>query len=121
MISLYYILLATDGVGLTATAFSDHVIYDSSPPTVDWLRVGSIHRHLTYVSNNDIDVHWGSTRDNDSGVRMTQIGIGSNAQAPDRSGYQVVQGSSFHLKDTDYITNGHAYYFFLRVSVCDYF
>lgn len=118
MITAQLYSVATDNVGLKATAFSDHVTYDSSPPLVDWLRVGSVHRHLTYVSDNDITVHWGGARDNHSGVRMTQIGIGRTAHAPDIMEYQVVYGLSFHLDATDVLNNGLAY-FFLRVSVYD--
>lgn len=93
------------------------MIYDSSSPVVGWLRVGSIHYHVTFVRGGGITVYWGDIIDPHSGVRVTQIGLGSTAHAPDIMEYAETHGSSFNLTDVNILTQGHAYVFFLRVSI----
>lgn len=121
---MYYvhnILTATDHAGNAASAFSNELIVDTSPPLSGKIQISTIGHtpdaSSVYLSNDSITVHLSGFDDDESGIDHFEIGVGSQAFFTDILPAQIYNDSNLvvSLQDID-IKDGHIYHIAAKVS-----
>ncbi|XP_021374355.1 uncharacterized protein LOC110463804 [Mizuhopecten yessoensis] len=111
----YATVTAFDHVGHSTSAVSKGVIFDSTPPVIEFVQVGTYLKPKAIVTA-EISIHLIGCHDDESGISQTLLGIGSTEHVPDIIDYQGFTGEFASLSNLTALYDGHQYYAVILVT-----
>ncbi|KAK3092699.1 hypothetical protein FSP39_006126 [Pinctada imbricata] len=127
----YYVTLkAADHNGNSIQSVSEQFIYDTTPPEIDNVLVGTARVHQYFQSGKSIQIHISDLHDGESGIKNILAGIGTTMNTTDAVELKEIDGQFEEIDTNGNLVDGHLYFVIVDVenhaglssrAVSDYF